>query len=235
MTWCKANDPDLVIVGYMMPGLNGIEFTEHFRQLAGKEDTPVLMVTASTDREVRNRAFENGVNDFLNKPYDSVELQARVSNMLVLRSKQAQRAKRPAFRPDESSKRPASADRPHENNGRLLDTEMTLKRLAGDDALLNQVARVFIRTVPQLLKDIGSALAAKDSDRAYAEAHSLKGAVAVLEAPEVLASIVVLETHAINYNADAAATSLVAAQTMVTRLCVELQSLLDGDVQAADS
>jgi HPt (histidine-containing phosphotransfer) domain-containing protein len=107
--------------------------------------------------------------------------------------------------------------------------------LAGDDALLNQVARVFIRTVPQLLKDIGSALAIKDGDRAYAEAHSLKGAVAVLEAPEVLASIVVLETHAINYNADAAATSLAAAEAMVTRLCAELQSLLDSAAKPTHS
>ena len=64
LAWCTHNEPDLVIVGYMMPELNGIEFTEHFRLLSGKSDTPVLMVTASTDREVRNTAFEIGVNDF---------------------------------------------------------------------------------------------------------------------------------------------------------------------------
>lgn len=232
LTWCRRNEPDLVIVGYMMPVLNGIEFTEHFRRLPGKSDTPVLMVTASTDREVRNSAFENGVNDFLNKPYDSVELQARVSNMLVLRSKQASRAKRPAFRPDDASKRGVSADHAQPVDGdRLLDLHMTLKRLADDEPLLQQVARVFIRTVPQLLQEISSALATNDSERAYAEAHSLKGAVAVFEAPQVLSAIVTLETHAINYNAAAAVTAFAAAQALVQRLSAELAFVIPPNTQ----
>ncbi|HEV7390958.1 MAG TPA: response regulator [Burkholderiales bacterium] len=226
LTWCRRNEPDLVIVGYMMPELNGIEFTEHFRRLPGKADTPVLMVTASTDREVRNSAFENGVNDFLNKPYDSVELQARVSNMLVLRSKQASLAKRAAFRPDDASKRGASGSHAQPVGAdRLLDLEITLKRLADDETLLGQVARVFVRTVPQLLHEISSALAKNDSERAYAEAHSLKGAVAVFEAPQVLSAIVTLETHATNYNAAAAATAFEAAQALVQRLSAELELL----------
>lgn len=94
LAWCKQNDPDLVIVDYMMPELNGIEFTRHLRALDGKADTPLLMVTASADREVRNSALQNGINDFLNKPFDFVELQARASNMLALRCSQKKLANR---------------------------------------------------------------------------------------------------------------------------------------------
>jgi CheY-like chemotaxis protein len=227
LAWCQRNEPDLVIVGYVMPELNGIEFTEHFRQLEGKADTPVLMVSASSDRAVRNRAFENGVNDFLNKPYDSVELQARVSNMLVLRSKRESLVRRAAFRPDGARKRPASPEpNPHAAASRLLDKDMTLKRLAGDETLLGQVARVFIRTAPQLLSAISSALAANDSERAYAEAHSLKGAVAVFEAPQVFEAVVAVETYAKNYNATAAAASVKAAHLIVERLSAELADLV---------
>ena len=74
---CVQNDPDLVLVDYMMPGLNGIDFTRRLRAIAGRADTPVLMVTASGDREVRDSALQSGINDFLNKPFDFVELQAR--------------------------------------------------------------------------------------------------------------------------------------------------------------
>src|SRR3954447_13025786 len=49
LAWCKANDPDLVIVGYVMPEFDGIKFAQQLRALDGKRDIPVLMVTASTD------------------------------------------------------------------------------------------------------------------------------------------------------------------------------------------
>jgi putative two-component system response regulator len=84
LAWCESNDPDLVIVDYQMPQIDGIEFTRRFRALTGKSEIPVLMVTASSDRELRHRALESGINDFLNKPFDLVELQARARNMLAL-------------------------------------------------------------------------------------------------------------------------------------------------------
>jgi DNA-binding response OmpR family regulator len=221
LSWAVCNDPDLLIVGYVMPELNGIEFTEQFRALRGRAETPVLMVTASADREVRSMAFRHGVNDFLTKPYDAVELQARVSNLLVLRSRQGNLQSRPPFQPGGTSvviSEQASAVG-------LLDLDMTLRRLAGDVTLLGQVARVFIRTVPQLLSAIASALAAEDLERAYAEAHSLKGAVAVFEAPQVFDAVVSVEAHAIDYNGSGAAAAFSAARGLIERLVAELQPL----------
>jgi DNA-binding response OmpR family regulator len=232
LAWCTRNDPDLLIVGYMMPELNGIEFTQHFRRLEGKADTPVLMVTACMDRDVRNSAFQNGVNDFLNKPYHSIELQARVCNMLVLRSKQKKLPNRAAFVLEEVSKKTVVPDKVEsEDTDRLLNFNLTLKRLAGEETLLHQVASVFIRTVPQLLSSISAALASNDSERAYAEAHSLKGAVAVFEAPQVLDAVVEVEKHTINGNVAAAEAALTSAQALVERLSVELASIVPQAVQ----
>ena len=205
-----------------MPELNGIEFTEQFRALAGKADTPVLMVTASADRQIRTTAFQHGVTDFLNKPYDSVELQTRVSNALMLRSREHTLGERGSFRTGESS---ATGPRRRACGGRTSAAylNMTLQRLAGDEALLGQVARVFVRTVPQLLTSINSALAANDIERVYAEAHSLKGAIAVFEAPEVLNSVIALEKHAVNYNVAEASAAFAVARTLVDRLGSELR------------
>ena len=66
-------------------------------------------------------------------------------------------------------------------------------------------------------------------DRAYAEAHSLKGAVAVFEAPEVLDSVVSVEKHAVNYNAPAAAAAFIVARTLVERLITELVPIVPKD------
>ena len=84
LAWCQNNPYDLLVLDYMMPDLNGLEFIAALAQ-EGRRRPPVLMVTASHDVEIRHRALENGANDFLNKPIDKVEFLARTRNMLELR------------------------------------------------------------------------------------------------------------------------------------------------------
>lgn len=79
---------DLLIVDYMMPHLNGIDFIGRFRKLIGRSEIPVIMVTADIEKDVRYLALEAGANDFLTKPVDRVELLSRVKNMLSLRQAQ---------------------------------------------------------------------------------------------------------------------------------------------------
>ena len=83
LKWCLANEPDLLIVDYMMPQLSGTELTKQFR--ARYPDIPVLMVTANHETELRYLALQIGVTDFLNKPLDNTEFLARAKNMLALR------------------------------------------------------------------------------------------------------------------------------------------------------
>jgi len=104
LAWCETNEPDLVLVDYMMPELDGLAFIQRFRALRGKSSTPVVMITADTESEIRYRALESGANDFLTKPVDKVELTARVRNMLALRKSQLQLANRAAWLADEVRK-----------------------------------------------------------------------------------------------------------------------------------
>lgn len=88
LAWCIEQVPDLVIVDYMMPELDGIEFVKRFRACPGREDIPLLMVTANDHIEVRHRALDAGANDFLTKPIDKAEFMSRTRNMLSLRRAQ---------------------------------------------------------------------------------------------------------------------------------------------------
>ncbi|ADU66555.1 PAS domain S-box protein [Desulfurispirillum indicum] len=88
LQWCQNHDVDLLLVDYMMPAMNGLEFLRHFRQLPAKEQIPALMITANLDPQVRYEALQDGVNDFLNKPLDEIEFKARIRNMLQLRRHQ---------------------------------------------------------------------------------------------------------------------------------------------------
>ncbi len=86
LAWAQTHDLDLIIVDYMMPDLDGIEFIERLRATPGKEMVPILMITANDQKQVRYRALNVGASDFLNKPIDKVEFLARASNLLSLSS-----------------------------------------------------------------------------------------------------------------------------------------------------
>ena len=82
LVYSLQNDIDMLLIDYMMPNLNGLEFIEEFRKT--KKDIPIIMITAVGDDEsVHKKAFELGANDFLSKPINSVLFKARVLNLLT--------------------------------------------------------------------------------------------------------------------------------------------------------
>jgi putative two-component system response regulator len=101
---CADFNPDLILLDYMMPGVNGLEFIERLRLIPGRADVPVVMVTADTESDVRHRALQLGAQDFLTKPVDKVELTARVRNLLALRKSQQQLADRATWLAEEVAK-----------------------------------------------------------------------------------------------------------------------------------
>ena len=84
LAWVADNVPDLIIVDYMMPELDGIEFIRLVREMPGRKLVPILMITANDQKPIRYRALDVGANDFLTKPIDKVEFLARARNMLSL-------------------------------------------------------------------------------------------------------------------------------------------------------
>ncbi len=86
LIWCENNDPDLVIIDYMMPEIDGIEFVRRFRRLAQTEHVPVLMVTSTNEKQVLYDALQAGANDFLRSPIDQMELIARARTLLKIRT-----------------------------------------------------------------------------------------------------------------------------------------------------
>ncbi|MCA1906901.1 MAG: response regulator [Magnetospirillum sp.] len=77
--------PDLILVDYMMPVMDGHEFLAEVRKLPGGRDVPIVMVTAAGERSVRQKALELGATDFLTKPVDPTEVRVRLNNLLALR------------------------------------------------------------------------------------------------------------------------------------------------------
>lgn len=79
-------EPDLVLLDLHMPGTSGFAILEQLRQPGtGHDLLPVVVLTADSTPEARNRALELGANDFLTKPLDRREVLLRVRNTLQVR------------------------------------------------------------------------------------------------------------------------------------------------------
>lgn len=118
-----------------------------------------------------------------------------------------------------------------ENTDCLADVDTTLARLAGDETLLGEVTAIFTRTAPRLLTSISEALSGNDLQRALEQAHSLKGAVATFEAPQVFKCVADVERHAKNRDTEAAAAAFAIAQALVGRLLTELAPMVPRDAE----
>lgn len=104
LSWCDEHEADLILVDYMMPVVDGLEFIRRLRMISGRNSVPVVMVTADTQSDVRYQALKLGAQDFLTKPVDKVELVARMTNLLALRKSQQQLANRAAWLAEEVRK-----------------------------------------------------------------------------------------------------------------------------------
>ena len=75
----EANDPHLVLLDLMLPGTDGIELMRGILDMA---DDPVIFLSAYGQEETIARAFENGADDYVIKPFSPMELVARIKAAL---------------------------------------------------------------------------------------------------------------------------------------------------------
>ena len=86
LTTIRRERPDLILLDFEMPIVDGLEVLERIREEPDFKHTPVLMLTACADAEIKLRALELGATDFLRKPLDPNELIPRVRNTLITKS-----------------------------------------------------------------------------------------------------------------------------------------------------
>ena len=72
------NDPDLIVLDWMMPQLSGIEVCRRLKSNSKTRQIPVIMLSARAEEVDRARGLETGADDYVVKPYSVIELMARV-------------------------------------------------------------------------------------------------------------------------------------------------------------
>ena len=74
-----GENPDLIVLDLMMPRLDGLEACGKIREFS---DVPIIMLTAKADDMDKLMGFEHGADDYLTKPFNILELKARIKALL---------------------------------------------------------------------------------------------------------------------------------------------------------
>jgi DNA-binding response OmpR family regulator len=95
---CQQQQPDLVILDLMLPGLDGLEVCTRIRQNPAQKDPYILMLTARGEEIDRVIGLSTGADDYLVKPFSPIELVARVRALLRRSLRQIGQPSTPTYR-----------------------------------------------------------------------------------------------------------------------------------------
>ena len=180
---------ELVLLDVQMPDMDGLEATQKIRDprsAVSNHQVPIIAMTASAMQEDRQRCLQAGMNDYLVKPVSLPALAQALDKWL----------------PGESSAAAAgmSASAVLEsapgNASLVFDRAGMLERLMGDEELVQLTITHFLESFPRLQQALQDALAARDLTLVQRHAHTLKGAIANMNAQLLFQVILQVEQAA---------------------------------------
>ncbi len=81
---CREKIPDVILLDWNMPIMNGIEFLRKFRQAKEHADTKVIFCTTENDLSKIQEAMSSGANEYVMKPFDSEIIKGKLLQLNVL-------------------------------------------------------------------------------------------------------------------------------------------------------
>jgi two-component system sensor histidine kinase/response regulator len=165
---------DVILMDVQMPEMDGFEATAAIRRKEEVSGThiPIIAMTAHALKGDRERCLAVGMDAYISKPIQAEELLKLTEAVTV---------------------GVGPIDRADEATHAIMDWNLALERVDGDEALLSDLAMLFCQESPRMLAAVREAVSAHDGERLQRAAHSLKGSVATFAAPDAFEAVLHLE------------------------------------------
>ena len=198
---------DLVLMDVQMPEMDGFEATAAIRKGEASTGThiPIIAMTAHAMKGDRERCLQAGMDAYISKPVQAEEL-------LKLAEALAAGAMSPLNVSPESART-------------VLDRNLALAHVDGDESLLADLARLFLEESPRMLAAVQEAIAGNAPERLERAAHSLKGSVATFAAQGAFDAALKLERLGRAGELGAAEQAYAELESQMERLRTALQFL----------
>jgi len=196
MELLKKNNYSLIFMDIQMPLMDGIETTRQIREghIKGKENIPIIAMTAYALKDEKDKCFAVGMNDYLAKPFNPDDLFKKIKyygsqqvQTLVKAGKYIQ-GYSVLSTVQESSNSPISTTNFGLNNDENIDNQIfknfSLEPLnkiyKGNENQLNKILRMYYETVGKEIEEMKNAFVSGDLKKTQIRAHSLKPKMAYL-------------------------------------------------------
>lgn len=208
-----GNNIDLILMDIQMPELDGLEATRRIRSGQVGSNIPIIALTAHALDEERKRTVAAGMNDFLTKPIEPLQLLETIQRWRPVKTSAP-------LAPQEATLNGKCSELPG------IDSEDGLRRMLNRQPLFEKILRDFESRFSGETTRIREALAADDLVLATRRAHSIKGTGGMISAKELAILAAALE-QAISSNSP-------ETEGCLSRFDSELERVLGGIRSAFD-
>ncbi|MFV5697939.1 response regulator [Flavobacterium sp. ZT3R17] len=176
----EQNDYDIILMDIQMPEMDGIELTKYIRtNMGSKSDIPIIALTAHATLGEEKRSLDNGMNDYLSKPFDFNILLEKLHKNLMnndnIKSFDLAESKLPAEK--------------------LVDFTYLNEFADGDADFIQKMVSLFLHNAPEALEAIRLSNGIDDIKILKAEVHKLKSSISLLGIKKASKCIEIIENE----------------------------------------
>ena len=117
--------PSLIITDVMMPGKDGFELTKTLKEHPATSHIPIIILTGKSSQESKIEGLHASADDYLTKPFDAIELQLRIKNLLDNRQKWVSHFEKSASNPKPALAIPSQEDAFIQKALRIVEAELS--------------------------------------------------------------------------------------------------------------
>ncbi len=178
---------DLILMDIQMPKMDGLEATRRIRHCeSSNQHIPIIAMTAHAMPEDRQKCLDAGMDDYLSKPLQANLLYATVENLPFAQQDKPLLEKNIKEGPISDDNKDSDYTLKTSAEVATVNWEKAVELVGGDEAVMAQLAGIFLAECPRLMEDIRNAIDKKDMTNLCLWVHKLKGSVGVFIARQTI-------------------------------------------------